>query len=145
MLTQMESGQSKIFTRKPKSETEVIDEKGVKRVKAIEEHRSDAERQASAKMHCLYGVPRSRGDIEVNNRRTNGLHAFACSVVYDLRNYNYENLWGPFQSDGLATVDWERIEAIMVILNHNVSLYTLGARYAYYLRLTPVVLLGCNF
>jgi hypothetical protein len=34
--------------------------------------------------------------------------------VYDLRRYNESNMWGPFLDDGRASVDWERIEAIMV-------------------------------
>jgi hypothetical protein len=46
----------------------------------------------------------------------------ARSRVYDLRGYTSANLWGPFLSDGSMRVDWEMIEAIMVILSYNSAL-----------------------
>lgn len=42
-------------------------------------------------------------------------------MVYDLRNYTEETLWGPYMGDGLATVDWEKLEAVMLVLGHNVE------------------------
>lgn len=74
------------------------------------------ERQASAKLHCLYGVP-----IEsAGKRRAQRTYPYACSKVYDLRNYTARTMWGPFMDDGSGNVDWERMEAIMITLGHNI-------------------------
>jgi len=40
-------------------------------------------------------------------------------------------MWGPFLDDGKASVDWEKIEAIMVVLGHNLRLFVEGARNAF--------------
>lgn len=77
-------------------------------------------RQASAKLHCLYGVPIMLG----HRTRYRPLYPFACSVVYDMRNYTNENFWGPFRDDSKATVDWERMEAVMIVLGYNMKNYT---------------------
>lgn len=46
-------------------------------------------------------------------------------MVYDLRNYTEENFWGPYlddsENDGTARVDWERMEAIMLVLGYNMQ------------------------
>jgi hypothetical protein len=81
-------------------------------------------------MHCLYGVMVKRRKYKEKKKPSKELHAYGCSVVYDLRNYTANNHWGPYQ-DKLATVDWERMEAIMTILSHNVELYTLSSRYVH--------------
>jgi len=45
--------------------------------------------------------------------------------VYDLRNYAEEsNKWGPFKHDGVCGVDWEKVEAIMVVLAYNMQLFS---------------------
>ena len=80
-------------------------------------------------MHCLYGVP----VIEPSRpgpvtRQRNGPHGYACSVVYDLRGYTTESKWGPFLGDGMATVDWERVEAVMVIMRYNVLQYDISPK-----------------
>ncbi|KAH6710998.1 F-box domain-containing protein [Leptodontidium sp. MPI-SDFR-AT-0119] len=74
-------------------------------------------RQASAKLHVLYGKPL------LLPRRTHFQtpYPYAVSMVYDLRNYTEETLWGPYMGDGLATVDWEKLEAVMLVLGHNVE------------------------
>lgn len=78
------------------------------------------ERQMSAKLHTMYGVP-----IELPKRRKfKPVYPYACSVLYDLRNYTEANKWGPYKNDGLCTVDWERLEAIMVVLGHNLKMFT---------------------
>jgi hypothetical protein len=41
-----------------------------------------------------------------------------------MRTYTSENFWGPFQDDGKATVDWERMEAVMIVLGYNMKNYT---------------------
>lgn len=122
-------------------------------------------RQASAKLHCLYGVPidvlpsartftsllltqltgvtggsatitlttsntgtTARRSSEGNeppssftrsNTRPLLTHTFARSKVYDLREYSEGSLWGPFLADGSQRVDWEKVEAIMIVLGFN--------------------------
>ncbi|PPJ56550.1 hypothetical protein CBER1_03947 [Cercospora berteroae] len=103
-------------------------------------------RQASAKLHCLYGVPvdtvPSRSSFysmirhhraglalspslctrsQVSSRST---HQFARSKVYDLREYTDETLWGPFRRDGSHRVDWEKVEAVMIVLGFNLRRFT---------------------
>jgi len=70
---------------------------------------SYTDRQASAKIHCLYGVPVN----SISRPREMLTHPYACSVVYDLRNFTQGTKWGPYRDDGRATVDWEKLEAIM--------------------------------
>jgi len=67
------------------------------------------DRQASAKIHCLYGVPVNC----ISSPREVLTHPYACSVVYDLRNFTQGTKWGPFHDNGKANVDWEKLEAIM--------------------------------
>lgn len=77
------------------------------------------DRQLSAKLHCLYGVPIQHLGL----LRSSRTYPFACSKVYDLRNYTRETMWGPFMEDGSGYVDWERIEAILVVLAHNLRIF----------------------
>jgi hypothetical protein len=97
-------------------------------------------RQTSAKLHCMYGVPideipvRSiayRPDINSSpssctrlRTRPKLTHTFARSKVYDLRQYTEATLWGPFRDDGTQRVDWEKVEAIMVVLGFNLRKFT---------------------
>ncbi|KAK4617535.1 hypothetical protein CLAFUR4_12648 [Fulvia fulva] len=108
-------------------------------------------RQASAKLHCLYGVPidvlpsRSffsimRNDAGIIRTPTAGpsaaalstrsqarpllTHTFARSKVYDLREYTEHTLWGPFMNDGRQRVDWEKVEAVMIVLGFNLRKFT---------------------
>lgn len=76
-----------------------------------------SERQASAKIHCLYGVP----ILLPKRTQCARVYPYATSVVYDIRNYKDDNFWGPYIDDGQATVDWERLEAIMIVLGHNMQ------------------------
>ncbi|KAJ4418902.1 hypothetical protein N0V82_005251 [Gnomoniopsis sp. IMI 355080] len=92
------------------------------------------ERQMSAKLHCLYG------DMVLNYGRTRSsrTYPFACSKVYDLREYTPRTRWGPFVDDGPGPigsegneegqlglpddkVDWEKVEAIMIVLWYNLK------------------------
>ncbi|RDL40996.1 uncharacterized protein BP5553_00975 [Venustampulla echinocandica] len=50
--------------------------------------------------------------------RYTGSYPYACSMVYDLRNYTDETMWGPFL-DQQATVDWEKMEAVMIVLQYH--------------------------
>lgn len=86
-------------------------------------------RQLSAKLHCLYGISidNVRKETTIYPRYslrsdTAPVHPYARSSVYDLRQHTDHTLWGPFLNDGLQTVDWEKLEAIMVILDHNIKL-----------------------
>jgi hypothetical protein len=44
-------------------------------------------------------------------------------MVYDLRNYKESNFWGPYLDDGQATVDWEKMEAVMILLGWNLHMF----------------------
>lgn len=86
------------------------------------------DRQLTAKLHCLYGVPIGtvRKTYESSPPRyslrhdTAEIHPYARSRVYDLRQHTEDGtFWGPFIDDGLQTVDWEKLEAIMIILDYN--------------------------
>ncbi|KUJ23253.1 uncharacterized protein LY89DRAFT_728021 [Mollisia scopiformis] len=77
------------------------------------------ERQASAKLHVFYGVPL----FLPRTRKWHTTYPYAVSVVYDLRNYTEETKWGPYLSDGQASVDWEKMEAVMLVLGHNMHAF----------------------
>ena len=44
------------------------------------------------------------------------------SKVYDLREYTAKTQWGPFRADGSGKVDWEKMEAILLVLRTNIKL-----------------------
>ena len=86
------------------------------------------DQQLSAKLHCLYGV--SVGTVhkacESSPPRyslrhdTAEIHPYARARVYDLRQHTEDGtFWGPFLDDGLQNVDWEKLEAIMIVLDYN--------------------------
>lgn len=86
------------------------------------------EHQQSAHLHCLYGVPRLYAQPASQHRtRASKMSPFACSKVYDLRQYTQRTRWGPFMDDGSGDdgsgsglrVDWEKVEAIMIVLGAN--------------------------
>ncbi|KAF2840106.1 hypothetical protein M501DRAFT_1002387 [Patellaria atrata CBS 101060] len=76
-------------------------------------------RQLSAKLHVLLGK-----SMEPYPRLAKPLHPYARGRVYDLSQYTKESYWGPFKNDGSQDVDWEKVEAIMVVLNFNFQLFT---------------------
>jgi hypothetical protein len=78
------------------------------------------DRQASAKLHTYFGVP-IRSLCRTKYKLS---YPYAVSMVYDMRNYTNGTLWGPFLPDGRATVDWEKMEAVMVVLGHNLREFT---------------------
>ncbi|KAJ5053998.1 uncharacterized protein L3040_000286 [Drepanopeziza brunnea f. sp. 'multigermtubi'] len=90
-----------------------------------------AVRQASAKLHVLYGKPllkptrnaQRKGptvDLTPNHKDP---YPYAVSKVYDLRNYTEETMWGPYLADGYASVDWEKLEAVMLLLGYNAEVF----------------------
>jgi len=116
-------------------------------------------RQASAKLHCLYGkpidpVPSKRCSssyaisafftlrhVDVSTspsantrHQTRGIpaHTVARSKVYDLREYTDYTLWGPFMNDGSQNVDWEKVEAIMLVLGFNLARFNERANGEFY-------------
>lgn len=86
---------------------------------------SKAMRQASAKLHVHYGVPILHPD-GVRVTRQSKAYPYAVSIVYDLRNYTQAAGWGPFLDDGSGRVDWEKLEAVMIVLGHNLRLFGEG-------------------
>lgn len=75
------------------------------------------ERQMSAKLHCYHGIPcLEQGETRIDT--------YARSKVYDLRQYKSENFWGPFADDGSGDVDWEKVEAIMMVLGYNLRVFS---------------------
>jgi hypothetical protein len=99
-------------------------------------------RQSSAKLHCMYGVPidaipscASFTILQPSDQsppssctrlrsRPRLTHPYARAKVYDLRQYTEATLWGPFRDDGTQRVDWEKVEAIMVVLGFNLRRFT---------------------
>jgi hypothetical protein len=81
---------------------------------------SFADRQASAKLHVQYGTP----IFYPRRGRYAQVYPYAVSMVYDLRNYKEESLWGPYLEDGKASVDWEKLEAVMIVLGWNLRVFT---------------------
>ncbi|KAK8051203.1 hypothetical protein PG993_002588 [Apiospora rasikravindrae] len=71
------------------------------------------EHQMSAKLHCLYGVPMLYAQRSPHETRQGKMSPFACSKVYDIRQYTPLTRWGPFMDDGSVSVDWEKVEAIL--------------------------------
>lgn len=85
--------------------------------------------QLSAKVHCLYGISLDtvRKDSAISPRYslrsdTISIHPYARSRVYDLRQHTENSYWGPYLDDGSYDVDWEKMEAIMILLDHNMKL-----------------------
>lgn len=76
-----------------------------------------AERQLSAKLHVYYGVPCTTDNSPVSSP----IHPFARARVYDLRRYTDSTAWGPFLDTGSQGVDWEKLEAIMLVLHYNLT------------------------
>ncbi|ETS82573.1 hypothetical protein PFICI_04449 [Pestalotiopsis fici W106-1] len=79
------------------------------------------EHQQSAKLHCLYGVPLLHFGRSQYETRSSVMGPFACSKVYDLRQYTERTHWGPFMDDGSNRTDWEKVEAIMLVLGSNLN------------------------
>lgn len=80
--------------------------------------------QKSAHLHCLYGRP----ILNVGRLRSTRTYPLACSKVYDLRQYSRQTHWGPFLNDGSDGVDWEKVEAILIVLGYNIGRKRIVAR-----------------
>lgn len=84
--------------------------------------------QQSAKLHSLYGMAlsmhnhlrsRKKSISQTGSSVVSRVHPFACSKVYDLREYTAGSGWGPFLNDGSWRVDWEKVEAILLVIEAN--------------------------
>ncbi|KAK0718149.1 hypothetical protein B0T26DRAFT_777698 [Lasiosphaeria miniovina] len=73
--------------------------------------------QQSAKLHSLFGMPL----LKLGRTRSSRMYPFACSKVYDLREYTENTRWGPFMNDGSDRIDWEKVEAILLVLRNNMK------------------------
>ncbi|CAF3533771.1 unnamed protein product [Fusarium graminearum] len=80
-------------------------------------HAHRALQRKSAHLHCLYSKP----ILNVGRLRSTRTYPYACSKVYDLREYTDRSGWGPFMNDGSFNVDWEKVEAILIVLGHNIG------------------------
>ena len=78
----------------------------------------------SAKMHVFYGLSIEPKPDENESGRAMRIHPYARSRVYDLRRYNDYNQWGPFLDDGTFSVDWEKVQCVMIVLRHNLRAFT---------------------
>ena len=89
-------------------------------------------RQLSAKLHVLYGIPIQyardfsgncpRYDLR-SELKARSTHLYARSLVYDLRRFTEGTLFGPFLDDHSQDADWEKLEAIMIVLSYNINKY----------------------
>jgi F-box associated protein len=80
--------------------------------------------QLIAHLHCLHGVRTVKPlSDDMNSAYPLRAHPYARSIIYDLDNYTQENKWGPFSDSGDMSVDWEKVEAIMIDLAYNLNLY----------------------
>lgn len=75
---------------------------------------SKSEKQIHARMHAYYGL--TKADIKGSSR------VRSRAMVYDMRNYRWDNSFGPLTDTG--EVNWEHIQT----LHHVVSMHLVGLR-----------------
>ncbi|KAK1641119.1 F-box domain-containing protein [Colletotrichum phormii] len=80
--------------------------------------------QQSAKLHCLYGRP----IFNFGRTRSSRVYPYAACKVYDMRQYTTRTKWGPFRDDNSGRVDWEKMEAIMIVMGSNIKSQRLTAK-----------------
>ncbi|KAL9078017.1 MAG: hypothetical protein Q9157_003048 [Trypethelium eluteriae] len=84
---------------------------------AMKPYSTDRECQSAARLHVLYGVP-----LDLAGKK-HATHPFARSRVYDLRYYTEKTRWGPFTPDGTMNIDWENLEATLILLGYNFHVF----------------------
>ncbi|KAJ0310044.1 uncharacterized protein N0V96_005811 [Colletotrichum fioriniae] len=89
-----------------------------------EDPTADDIHQQSAKLHCLYGRP----IFNFGRTRSSRVYPYAACKVYDMRQYTTRTKWGPFRDDDSGRVDWEKMEAIMIVLGSNIKSQRLTAK-----------------
>lgn len=90
---------------------------------------SKEKQRMSANLHCLYGTTIHQKFCGIEQVARKSIYPYAMSRVYDLRSYTRQTFWGPFLDDGSQDVDWEKVEAIMVVIHHKlqfISKYNFG-------------------
>ncbi|KAB8360824.1 hypothetical protein FH972_024558 [Carpinus fangiana] len=86
------------------------------------------DRQLSAKLHVMWGIPIDFSGINEDARLRSMVeaieptHIYARAQVYNLSTYTEKTMWGPFKDDGTCAVDWEKVEAIFVVLGYNLNM-----------------------
>lgn len=65
--------------------------------------------------------------MQAGRTRSARTYPYACSKVYDLRQYTTRTRWGPFRDDDTGRVDWEKLEAVMIVLCKNITFRWPGA------------------
>ncbi|KAK4666832.1 hypothetical protein QC763_303740 [Podospora pseudopauciseta] len=126
--------QSTIFKRIPKHPQRpfpAISPKTVRRsLGEVVDEEERERRRMSAHLHCLLGIQDLLRDVTSGSSLKKWslperAYATACAKVYDIREYKREETgWGPFytpegeEGKGLR-VDWEKAEAIMIVLGTN--------------------------
>ncbi|KAI9685746.1 MAG: hypothetical protein M1822_004306 [Bathelium mastoideum] len=80
-------------------------------------YETEEQRQNAAKLHVLYGVPVDLVGVK------EATHPFARSRIYDLRYYTDKTRWGPFSRDGNMDIDWEDLEAVLILIAYNFRIF----------------------
>ncbi|KAK0671141.1 hypothetical protein QBC41DRAFT_316471 [Cercophora samala] len=131
--------QSSIFKRihkRPQGHFGHVSPKTVRRPVGEEVDEEERERRRmSAHLHCLLGIQDLLRDVTSGSSLkkwtlAERAYATACAKVYDIREYKREETaWGPFYTPGDGEkkekkkgglrVDWEKAEAIMIVLGTN--------------------------
>lgn len=74
--------------------------------------------QQSATLHCMYGLPMR---IRTGPLSPRNIYSLAAAKVYDLREYTVASSFGPFLNDDSLRVDWEKVEACLLVLAHSMK------------------------
>lgn len=84
---------------------------------------SVAMRQLSARLHVYSALPLEVREKEFRDMPgTHYIHPYARSRLYDLRRYLPSNYWGPFMDDGSGRIDWEKVQAIYIVLGYGLRM-----------------------
>lgn len=79
--------------------------------------------QLCARLHNLYGISIDH----LRKRCKDTTYPYARAITYDIRGFTDNNMWGPFLDEsseemiGGLKVDWEKLEAIMIVLGYNLT------------------------
>ena len=74
--------------------------------------------QMSAELHCLLGAVLLVYPQE--DRSYDRVYPYAVSRTYDAREYAINSEWGPFLPGTDREVDWEKLEAMLIVLRFNI-------------------------
>jgi len=84
----------------------------------------EAERRANVdelmlrhRLHVYLGPSRDENDEDTAIERRNEARCF----VYDLRNYNQRNGWGPLTPNSVGQINWMHVDHIMEVITRNLD------------------------